>query len=54
MGPYYDAISLMISRVPEPRRTPWTEFRGPALGRRPRWRPLRIAGWLRRHLPRTS
>ena len=50
MGPYYDAISLMISRVPEPRRTPWADFRDPALRRRQRRHPVRIAGWLFRRL----
>ncbi len=33
MGPYYDAVSLMIWRVPEPRQTPWAGFR--ETGQRP-------------------
>ena len=28
MGPYYDAISLMIERLPEPDRTPAARYRG--------------------------
>lgn len=28
MGPYYDAVSLMIWRLPEPRQTPWAGFQG--------------------------
>ena len=28
MGPYYDAVSLMIERLPEPHRTPAARYRG--------------------------
>ncbi len=40
MGPYYDSISLMIQRLPEPDRTPAARYRGlrpetsPAVSRR--------------------
>jgi len=33
MAPYYDAVSLMIWRLPEPRQSPWAGFR--EIGERP-------------------
>ncbi len=44
MGPYYDAVSLMIWRLPEPERTPWMAYRQPARRRGPECRPFRNAG----------
>ena len=61
MGPYYDAVSLMIWRLPEPRQTPWSRFQdsgeqsaqpmrrlgvGERLRRRLEARPLRLADQL--------
>ena len=49
MGPYYDAISLMIERLPEPDRTPTARYRGlvpeapPTAPRRPLLPALRRA-----------
>ncbi|MDJ0942898.1 MAG: hypothetical protein QNJ30_05520 [Kiloniellales bacterium] len=55
MGPYYDAISLMIWRLPEPRQTPWAAYRGAAPEGRPRRRLLQIGGpILRRPLRRLA
>ena len=51
MGPYYDTISLMIERLPEPHQTPAARFRGhiaeapPATPRRPWLAALRKALW---------
>ncbi len=44
MGPYYDAVSLMIWRLPEPERTPWMAYRQPAPRRGPDRKPSRNAG----------
>ena len=47
MGPYYDARSLMIERLPEPGQTPAARYRGlraearPAEPRKSRLRTLR-------------
>ncbi len=44
MGPYYDAVSLMIWRLPEPERTPWAAYREPAVRHRLPRRLFRIGG----------
>ncbi len=50
MGPYYDAVSLMIWRLPEPRHTPWAGFQDPGEQSVPPRRRLNVAQRLRRRL----
>ncbi len=50
MGPYYDAVSLMIWRLPEPGRTPWSRFQNPGEQPVPPRHRLSVAQRLRRRL----